>query len=173
MKRYIVLLRGINVSGKNLLPMKELVGILEGVGCDNVTTYIQSGNVILSSSLSASALEKLIAEALLTLKGFDVPVIALTVQKFKQAIDACPFETAEGKLLHYFFAASKPTLNKKTLHSLCTSTEEYELKGSIFYLYAPDGIGRSKLVANIDKVLGVPTTARNHNTVQKLQSLAQ
>lgn len=172
MKKYIVLLRGINVSGKKILPMKELVSMLEEIGCENVSTYIQSGNIVLHSGLSASSLEKSIAEALESSKGFAIPVIAQTVSKFRSVIEACPFQAAEGKLLHYFFAASKPALNGEALHSLCASSESCELKGNVFYLYAPDGIGRSKLVANIEKVLGVPATARNHNTVQKLLSLA-
>ncbi|MCG7534778.1 DUF1697 domain-containing protein [Pseudoalteromonas sp. OOF1S-7] len=173
MKKYIVLLRGINVSGKNILPMKELVNILEGIGCENVRTYIQSGNLVLHSNLSASLLEKSIAEALANTKGFDVPVIAQTVSKFKTAVEACPFQATEGKLLHYFFMASTPILNNDSLLSLCASSERYKLKDNIFYLYAPDGIGRSKLVANIEKVLGVPATARNHNTVQKLLKLTE
>lgn len=172
MKKYIVLLKGINVAGKNLLPMKELVGILESLSCQNVSTYIQSGNIVLNSNLSPTSLEKSISEALMRSKRFKIPVIVLTVAKFKSAVEGCPFETKEGKLLHYFFTASRPNLNNEILQSLCAKSEKYELKGSVFYLYSPDGIGRSKLVANIEKVTGVPTTARNHNTVQKLLHLA-
>lgn len=172
MKKYIVLLRGINVSGKNLLPMKELVCILGGIGCENVRTYIQSGNVVLDSGLSPSSLENSISEALEASKGFSIPVIALPVSKLRSAVDACPFETKEGKLLHYFFAISKPFVNEQILQSLCAESECYESRGMVFYLYAPNGIGRSKLVANIERVLGVPATGRNHNTVQKLLDLA-
>lgn len=173
MKKYVVLLKGINLAGKNVLPMKDLVGMLEGLGCRDVITYIQSGNVVLASGLSAQALEKSISELISAEKGFTVPVVVLPVAAFKAAVAACPFASDEGKTLHYFFMESKPdSVNEPLLQSLCAESEQYELKGSVFYLYAPDGIGRSKLVMNIDKVLGVPATARNHNTVVKLLALA-
>lgn len=161
------------MSGKNLLPMKELASLLNGLGCKNTKTYIQSGNVVLESGSSSTVLQKSIAAEILAKRGFEVAVLALPIAKFKTAASDCPFETTEGKLLHYFFAASVPKIaNTELLASLCADSEKYELKGAVFYLYAPDGIGRSKLAAKVEKALGVPTTARNHNTVQKLLELA-
>lgn len=172
MKKLIVLLRGINVTGKNPLPMKELVALLVGLGCENVKTVIQSGNVVLESNLSAAALQDNISAEILAKKGFKVQVLVLPVNAFKKAVDGCPFQTPEGKLLHYFFCATTPTsVDNERLANLSIESEEYALKGSTFYLFAPNGIGRSKLATNVEKVLGVPTTARNHNTILKLLEL--
>jgi uncharacterized protein (DUF1697 family) len=75
----------------------------------------------------------------------------------------------EGKSLHFFFLASTPAKpDLDALAKLKSSSEEFKLGKNVFYLHAPDGIGRSKLAAKVEKALGVPATARNWNTVSKL-----
>ena len=74
----------------------------------------------------------------------------------------------EGKLVHLYFCKSNPELNIDKIKHLSSDSERYTLIGNVFYLYAPDGIGRSKLVANIEAYLGVAATARNLNTVNKV-----
>ena len=84
-----------------------------------------------------------------------------------------PFETSVGKALHLFFTAEEPrSPDLAGLEALQTTTEEFLLKDGVFYLYAPDGIGRSKLAAQVEKKLGVPGTSRNWNTVSRLIALA-
>jgi uncharacterized protein (DUF1697 family) len=75
MKKYIVLLRGINVSGKNKLPMEELRGLLNDLGFQNVQTYIQSGNIILDSNEGKSVTCNTIKEGIQNKFGYDVPVL--------------------------------------------------------------------------------------------------
>ena len=80
-----------------------------------------------------------------------------------------PSATADGKALHFYFldaCAERPDLEK--LRLVQADSEEFELRGAVFYLLAPDGIGRSKLAAQVERCLGVPATARNWNTVRKL-----
>ena len=79
----------------------------------------------------------------------------------------------EGKTVHFYFCFEKPTLNLDKVESYISSSESYELKGNVLYLHAPDGIGRSKLVLNIESCLGVSYTGRNLNTVLKLQDMIQ
>jgi len=170
MKTYIVLFRGINVGGKNLLPMNELVTLLEENGFQNVKTYIQSGNVVLQcGKVSSIEIATLVARKF----GFKPVVLVLDKSEFESSIKHNPFHTAEGKSTHFYFCSKEPKLSTEKLGKYLVESEEYKLVRNIFYLYAPKGIGRSKLVANIESCLGVPVTGRNLNTINKLSEMAK
>ncbi len=175
MTTWIVLLRGINVGGRNVLPMKELVRDLSSLGLDDVRTYIQSGNFICrSSQKDEAALSIEIAETIERRHGFRPQVLVLGVDQLAEAIAANPFPEAEGdpKTLHAFFLASVPTApDLNALAAAAVPSERFHLTGRVFYLHAPDGIGRSKLAARVEKLLGVAVTARNWRTVKKLQAM--
>jgi len=172
-KSYIALIRGINVGGRNSLPMKELVALFQFHGYRNVQTYIQSGNVVFQSPKSLGAGDSgNIAKAIMDLKGFEPSVMLVNAEILKSAIEENPFPTDNPKALHFFFLESQaeaPDLDR--LMSLKTESERFELGKFGFYLYTPDGLGRSKLGSAIEKALGVAVTARNWNTVDKLASM--
>ena len=178
MKTYIALLRGINVVGKGLLPMKELVAILESLGSQNVKTYIQSGNAVFRHKAGPAETPRLvrkISDAILASRAFAPHVLLLDVKGLSKAAAANPFPGAqvEPKSLHLFFLDSAPSKAKlKSLAALQSANEHCELRGSVFYLHAPDGIGRSKLAANVERRLGVTATSRNWRTVCKLLEIA-
>ncbi len=176
MKSHIALLRGINVGGKGTLPMKELVAILESLGCRDVKTYIQSGTAVFEyKSGDAAQLAAKISAAILKKRGFAPHVLVLESKAFEKLVDGNPFPeaAAEPKSLHVFFLDSKPGMAAlESLESYKSDSERYELRGSVFYLHAPDGIGRSKLAANVERKLGVPATGRNWRTVCKLLAIA-
>jgi uncharacterized protein (DUF1697 family) len=177
MNTYVVFLRGINVGGRNTLPMKELVVLLEDIGCRNVRTYIQSGNVVLqSTNRSASGLSRAISLEVKKRRGFEPHVLLLRVNDFERAIAANPFPEAETDPtgLHFGFldtVPSKPDLNK--LESLKVKSERFQLIDKVFYLYAPDGVGRSKLAASSERLLGVSMTDRNWRTLCKIRDMAK
>jgi len=175
MKTYLALFRGINVGGNNILPMKDLVKILEGMGFKDVRIYIQSGNAVFrSASLKMDKTAKEIGLSISKSHGFVPKVIILEISELKQAIDKNPFQTSEGKALHFFFLESQPkNPDLKALTDVKTKSEEFKLVHDIFYLFAPDGIGRSKLANIVEKKLGVPATGRNWNTISKLIELAE
>jgi uncharacterized protein (DUF1697 family) len=174
MYTYIALFRGINVGGKNNLPMKDVVAILYALNYENIQTYIQSGNVVFQgkhkvSEKSADEIGKLVLDR----KGFEPKVLLLSLRELQDAIENNPFAIDNGKALHFFFLEDQPLQpNWKRLESIKVKSEEFLLKNKVFYLYAPEGIGRSKLAANVEKILGVPITARNWNTVIALLSMA-
>jgi len=174
---FIALFRGINVGGHNKLPMRELVGVLEELGFINIETYIQSGNVVFDCEESdVLLLSKKIQEAISKSHGFAPAIILLKAEEMKAAIDANPFREAEDepKTLHLYFLALQPeNIDMDRLESAKKANERYALKGNIFYLLAPDGIGRSKLAANVDKSLGVATTARNWRSVIKIMEMTK
>ena len=173
MNTYIALFRGINVGGNNILPMKRLAGLLKRLGCEDVRTYIQSGNVVFNiDDPSKANLAKRLSDAVLEAHGFAPKVLMLTASEFSTAISNNPFSTEDGKLLHFFFLSETPkSPDLEKLETLKLPSEVHELKHNVFYLYAPEGVSRSKLFAKVEKCLGVPATARNWHTVKKLSSM--
>jgi uncharacterized protein (DUF1697 family) len=175
MNTVIALFRGINVGGKNILPMRELKSLLENLGLRNVKTYIQSGNVVfqIKQGKSNKIVEKIRLQILKNY-NFKPKVLLLDLADLHYAIDNNPFETKDGKALHFFFLASHPeSPDLERLFAIKSDSEEFKLIRNIFYLYAPDGIGRSKLAAKVEQYLGVPVTARNWNTISKFSSIIE
>ena len=170
MNTYIILLRGVNVGGKNILPMKELKALLESGGFKNVKTYIQSGNIVLMSTKNP---ESDIGALIQAKFGFTPEVLVLSTRELDSLVSNNPYQEKEGELVHFYFCKEAPKVNSTKLEALASDTEHYEIVGNVFYLHAPNGIGRSKLVASIKTCLGVSTTGRNLNTINKLQELAK
>jgi uncharacterized protein (DUF1697 family) len=172
MQKYIALFRGINVGGNNILPMKELITLLENLGAEKVATYIQSGNVVLThKENNLKILSEKITAAIKKNFGFETKVLLLKQKEIEHAISSNPFPEGEKepKTLHAFFLTTtpkEPDLNK--MDEIKTKSEQYRLIGNIYYLHAPEGIGRSKLVSQVEKLLGVPVTGRNWRTVIKI-----
>jgi uncharacterized protein (DUF1697 family) len=141
------------------LPMKDLIVELEKIGCTNIKTYIQSGNVIFSNSDSkAPQLSKLIGKTVLNCHGFEPKIHLLMVRELKKAVTSNPFPDAEKdpKPLHLFFLSKKPKpLNCESLDEVKTESENYSLDEKLFYLHAPKGIGRSRLAAKTEKLLAL------------------
>jgi len=164
------------VGGNNILPMKDLTMMLENMGCTGVKTYIQSGNVVFSKAgAKAPQLAVAIGQSVLSSHGFEPKVQVLMAEELENAAKSNPFPQAEAdpKALHVSFLNAVPTApDEDTLREIKSETESYVLKGKLFYLYAPDGIGRSKLAARAEKLLGVEATGRNWRTVSKLIELA-
>jgi uncharacterized protein (DUF1697 family) len=173
MRNYIAFFRGVNVGG-NRVSMKELVALLESLGCRSVKTYIQSGNAIFESQVDAVPLSAAINAEIRIRYGFEPEVLLLEPEDVSRAIHNNPFPEAESdpKSLHLGFLASAPEqADWKALESLRKESEQYRLIGNVFYLLAPEGVGRSRLAANAERALGVPMTDRNWRTVCALMEM--
>lgn len=177
MNTRIALFRGINVGGRNILPMKELARLLEGMGLRNVRTYIQSGNVVFETDGSEdSGLAGSIQDTVADRFGFRPELMLLEREELDRAIADNPFPEADAEpsTVHLTFLSEPPAVpDLETLEGIRAPREGFALKGQVFYLHAPDGIGRSKLATRIERALGVPGTARNWRTVRKLQEMIQ
>lgn len=177
MNTYIALLRGINVGGKCTLPMKELVAILEGLGAAKVRTYIQSGNAVFDmGKIEPARFSRKLSAEIRQRHGFEPKVHILPVDALERAIAGNPFPEAvtDPSSLHVGFLASAPTSpDLEALSGLRKGNERFQLTESVFYLHAPEGVGRSKLAARAEKLLGVSMTDRNWNTVINLRELAR
>lgn len=176
MNTYIALLRGINVGGRHKLPMRELVHLLEALGVKNVKTYIQSGNVVFQSERTDSTmLAEEISEAIGKSHGFAPQIFILDIAGLQKAMAVNPFPEGEDepKSLHLFFLDAVPQEPDLSLmEALKKENERYRLIDDVFYLHAPDGIGRSKLAEKAGHGWGVSITARNWRTVSKIMELA-
>lgn len=174
MHTHIIFFRGINVGGKNILPMKDLKKSLEDGDLQDVRTYIQSGNVVLKSKeKKPGQVAKKVSS--LVKKGFGIEpaLLVLDAKKLSTAIKNNPFRKGEGKTIHFFFLETGPKKpDIEGLEKVKAASEEYKLADSVFYLYAPDGLARSKLAVKVEKCMGVTTTARNLNTVEKVFAMA-
>lgn len=170
MQTWIALLRGINVGGKHIVPMKELIGLMEDRGFSNVMTYIQSGNVVFQSDTKPT---EEISELIEGHFGFRPWVLILSASELQIALDNNPYPTDIGKTVHFFFCDQAPqNVDYELLETFKSPTEAYQLIDNVFYLHAPDGVGRSKLAERIGRAFkGVTMTGRNLNTINKLVTM--
>lgn len=168
MTRFVVLLRGINVGGHNKLPMQDLREILESLGYESVRTYIQSGNVVLSAKAAPDAAA--ITAAIDKRFGFSPRILVVAAERFETIAAGNPYkdENLEGKCLHVWYLAGPASADMDGLEARKSPTEKFTLTADALYLCAPDGIGRSKLASDAERLLGVEGTGRNWNTVRKL-----
>ena len=172
---YIALFRGINVGGNNILPMKELVAVLKSLGLQNVKTYIRSGNAAFRSKASdAKPLADKIAAAIKLSHGFEPKILLLDADTLARAIRSNPYPEAEvepNTLYLNFLSSVPPSPDLKALEKTKAENERFHLAGDVFYLHAPDGIGRSRLFARMERLLGVLATSRNWRTLCKLKEM--
>lgn len=169
---YVALLRGINVGGKNRLPMKDLAGMFRNAGCDNVRTYIQSGNVLFEADRALAArVPGLVAKAIARDFGFAAPVVTRTRAELEAVARGNPIpDVSEPKALHVAFLLDRP--RKAALASLDpdrSPPDTYVVRGREIYLHCPNGVARTKLTtAYFDAVLETTSTLRNWRTVLTL-----
>ncbi|MGA9596781.1 MAG: DUF1697 domain-containing protein [Acidimicrobiia bacterium] len=168
---HIALLRGINVGGKNRLAMSLLRTIASDLGYTDVVTYIQSGNIVLTSREASRTVAGKLEGAITATTGLDVPVIARTAAEWSTMMAANPFPVADGKKLHVVFLPGPAGDAYSRIDSAAHGPEDFSVSGSHVFLWLPNGIGRSKLAAAIGRA-GQPGTARNWNTVVKLAQLS-
>jgi uncharacterized protein (DUF1697 family) len=174
----LALLRGINLGPKNKIPMPCLVEIFTKAGCDNVRTYIQSGNVIFSAALEISTrLPDLITTQIQKRFGYRVPVMLRMTGEMREVVRRNPFikEGAAEDTLHVLFLADLPKLNAvNSLDPDRSPPNRFILRGKEVYLLFPDGVSRTKLTnAYFDSKLGTIGTVRSWRTVNKLLELME
>jgi uncharacterized protein (DUF1697 family) len=174
--KQIVLLRGVNVGGRNRVAMPQLRAALQAAGMDEVTTYVQSGNVVLDSTAKPDALAGAVEGVIAQEFGLQVAVVVRTRTELAKVLARDPFgDVAEQeKLYQVTFCARKPA--KAALAKVAERAVEGErllAHGREIYAWFPHGVGRSKLAAQLSRQdFGVVATARNWTTVKKLLALA-
>jgi len=169
----VALLRGINVGGKNKLPMADLAAMFREAGCDDVRTYIQSGNVVFRAGPElAGDIPSLISASIMDRFGYQIPVIIRTASEFADIVQANPFAKvgAEANKLHVMFLADLPDpAHVEALDPNRSPGDKFAVLGREVFLHCPNGVARSKLTnAYFDSSLSTTSTSRNWRTVGKL-----
>lgn len=174
--RQIVLLRGVNVGGRNKLPMAALREALDGAGMREVATYVQSGNVVLDSDAKPEALADDVAGAIAERFELDVGVVVRTRAEFANVVAHDPLgDVAEQpKLYQVTFCAARPDKDAVAkVADVAVEGERVVAHGREVYAWFPHGVGRSKLAAKLSSQgIGTVATARNWTTVTKLLEMA-
>ena len=181
MTKYIALLRGINVGGKNIIKMADLKKELSVLGLQQVETYIQSGNVLFESEKKENVLQKEIEQMIHEKFGFQVPVVLRNLQEMNKIVAQCPYsehevETAKSQtdrevfyLIFFDEAPSEEELERFT--NTKSSRESFQLIGKNMYLLLNDGVRFAKISVALQKTKNTHTI-RNWKTVNKLMELA-
>jgi uncharacterized protein (DUF1697 family) len=170
---YVALLRGVNVGGKNKLPMKDLAELFVAAGCRDVRTYIQSGNVVFRTGTGVAAkISRVIAAGITDRFGFKSPVVLRSADEMKAVVAENPFLANGGSDdgLHVMFLADHPAADSVTaLDPRRSPGDTFIVRGRDIYMHLPNGAGVSKLTnAYFDSKLATVSTGRNWRTVTTL-----
>jgi uncharacterized protein (DUF1697 family) len=170
---YAALLRGINVGGKNRLPMSELRAVCHELGYFDVVTYLQSGNVVFAGGGDPNTIVTGIEHSIGERRGLKVAVLLRTHPELAAVAAGSPFDEDDPKKLHVLFLRDRPrAASLATLDRDRSPGDEFHAAGRELYLYFPNGSGRTKLTLDyFERRLGVTGTARNWNTLLKLVEL--
>ena len=178
MHTLIAFIRGINVSGHNIIKMEDLRAIFSDLGLKNIKTYLQSGNVVFDyESNDVKALTNIISDAISNKIGSKIELIILQTQQLKNMIDANPFVNAinfESNQMYLTFLSSNAKLeNFELLLSNKKIEEQIILINNVIYIFCPEGYGKSKLTNNlIESKLKTIATTRNWKTVNEVLKIA-
>lgn len=173
---YLALLRGINVGGKNKLPMKALAEMFVEAGCADVRTFIQSGNVIFGADPGrVETLPARITRAIEEHSGYRVPVLLRTVEEMRDLVANNPFlqAGADEDALHVLFLDGSPDPRRAgSLDPDRSRPDAFAVRGQEIYLWLPNGVARSRLTNEyFDSKLATICTGRNWRTVLRLFEL--
>ncbi len=176
MARYVVLLRGINIGPRNRIAMPALREALGEAGFEDVETYVQSGNVVLTSRADADTVRRSVEQLISERFGLDVAVLVRTRADLARIAKANPLGKVATNPKRYqvtFLESKLPAATVRQLEELAAHGEQVVARGREVYAWTPDGIARSKLWAKLAGTsLGVTATSRNWTTVEALRDLA-
>ena len=176
MKTYIVLLRGVMPTGKNKVPMAKLREVLTKAGLSKVRTYIQSGNELVDTDLSAKEVETRVHDLIKEHIGADLAIVARTGAQLQRVLDENPFQSGYDISRVFFVLFAEPPSAQRVKELLANdfSPEKLAITKNAAYMFIPGIYGRTALSNNyLERMLGVAATTRNFNTTSKLIEMSQ
>jgi len=176
-RKFIGLLRGINVGGHNQIPMSDLCSLCAEIGLGDVQSYIRSGNLVFSATATAARLEVLLEESIERRFNLQIPVLVRDTKDWLGYVKSNPFPKASLKEPNLVaLALSKRTPKADATEQLRERADDGERLtqiGDALWIHFSGGSAKSKLSpALLDRLVGSPVTTRNWRTVLKLQDLA-
>lgn len=171
--RQASLLRGVNVGGHNRVAMTSLRALYDGLGCTDVETYVQSGNVVFASPLDPDRIRLDVEAAIRREFGLEIRVLGRSHEELERIVATDVFSGADPAWRHVvFLSEALPPETAEALREAASGNEEVIVAGREIHLHLPDGMGRTKLSqALIERRLKVVATARNWRTVTRLRDL--
>ena len=174
--RKLALLRGINVGGRNMIPMAGLRELCAELGWQAVTSYIQSGNIVFETGGKPAALETDLETAIAARFSLGIPVFVRTAMDWAGYVNANPFPGAslrDPNFVHLMLSKDPPAQDAaERLQERAQDGERVVLAGGALWIHYPSGAGRSKLTpALLDRLAGSPVTGRNWRTVLKIAEM--
>ena len=177
MTRQALLLRGVNLGSRNRVPMAELRAALEEAGFEDVSTYLQSGNVVLSSKAKPEQTARKVGGVIQKRFGLEIAVVARTGAQLARVVARNPLGDVATDPKRYqvsFLDGPLPAASERKLEDARVESEQFVVHGREIYAWHPAGVARSKLWAALaGQGLGVIATARNWTTVTKLLELLE
>lgn len=175
----VALLRGVNVGGAARLPMAELRAAVEACGYVDVSTYVQSGNVVLRvpdghpTLGDGDAVAEAIRRSVAASTALQPEVVVRSLEELRDVVSGNPFldRSTDPTHHHVVFLAEEASLGGVDPSEY--APEDAVAVGREVYLYLPGGIGRSKLAATLSRGATATGTARNWRTVTRLLSMAE
>lgn len=171
---YVAFLRGINVSGKNQINMGELVAAFEGLGYTQVSSYLNTGNILFEAlETTEEALEAAIETMIKTIFQLDIKVIVKDKASIEAIVVNYPFAADDGKNRYVsLFKGEAANTLIPSIEAVMLESDAYHLMGNLIYLYLPEGYGKTKLNNSyLEKKTKLMATTRNLNTFEKLLAL--
>lgn len=176
MYRYIALLRGINVGGYRKIKMDDLRAMFTDMQCENVATYIQSGNVVFDApEENPKMLARQISDQIDQFFGHEVPVIILTKDELERACHELPFEQKSGWKIYFSFLPKQPAQKPfEKLQEYASEIEHFHTAERVIYSFIDKTSNQTPNFSNafIEKLVNMPSTTRNLRTVNKLMDMA-
>jgi uncharacterized protein (DUF1697 family) len=177
MDRFVALYRGINVGGNNPVKMEALRAMHERLGHREVTSHVQSGNIVFSAKGTAETIANNLASGFASEFGFAPKIIVVPGTRWAALVQNNPyaaFSAVQPTTVHAAICVGKPDAKGlKALFERAGGTEEFRVKDDAIYLHAPDGFGTSKFAAGMERAAGVAMTARNWRTVEALSGMLE
>jgi uncharacterized protein (DUF1697 family) len=172
----IVLLRGINIGPNNRIAMPALRAALEEAGFGDVRTYVQSGNVVLTSRAGAAKVAATVERVIADSFALEIPVVVRTRAELANVVARDPLADVATNPKRYqvtFLAKKLAAATVEKLEATAVEGERLVVSGREAFAWHPEGLARSKLAALLaGRSLGTTATARNWTTVTTLLALA-
>lgn len=167
-QRWVGLVQAVNVGGTGKLPMKQLAAACEEMGWTEVKTYLASGNVVFGADGSEAELVAALERKLSAAMGRRFVVLVRTAEELRDALERNPFGDREAaRTLILFLPKAAP--EDAAMGAKGRKREEIAASGREVFVHYPDGVGESRLRI----AAAVEGTARNLNTVRKLEEMAR
>ena len=173
MASYVAFLRGVNLGPNNKIPMPALRTMAEDLGYTEVATFINSGNLIVSSPKKAATVEHEISKAIKDTFGRSIDVTIRTPAQLKKVLAENPYPDGNPSQVTVAFLTKAPAKDaKERVAAVAKGHEPFAFAGQEVYVNYSQGIGKSKLAEKFSDIIGVSSTVRNIRTVERVLALS-